>query len=88
MREKTNSITRLVKAVAEEVFEKKMAQHQNELQTWLQKSFAQARAGEPWGQIEDDLLIQEIEHAIERIAKKHGRTIGTIRSRISQREIF
>jgi hypothetical protein len=84
MREKTNSITHLVKTVAEEVFDEKMKQ----LRT--QDTFYNnlTRVGESWTQFEDDILIREVDSILNRIATKHGRTVGAIRSRINQKEIL
>lgn len=84
MREKTNSITHLVKIIAGEVFEEKM--NQLRAQDALHNNLT--RAGESWSQIEDDMLVREVDSTLIRIAIKHGRTTGAIRSRISQREIL
>ena len=84
MREKTNSITHLVKTVAGEVFDEKM--NQLRAQDAIHNNLT--RAGESWNQIEDDMLIREVDSTLIRIAIKHGRTTDAIRSRISQRGII
>ena len=92
MREKTNSITHLVKTVAGEVFDEKMKQRVTEYpdcpRRYFHSHFSSTRAGEPWTQVEDDLLVQEVDFMLTQIASKHGRTTGAISSRISQRGIF
>lgn len=89
MRLRTDSITHLVKIVAGEVFDEKMKEvrlRDKELRDDAKEYFS--RAGEFWSQIEDDLLVQEIDSILDRLATKHGRTTGAIRSRISQKEIL
>lgn len=44
--------------------------------------------GAPWPMEEDALLREEIDVAINRIAANHGRTPGSIRSRIRQKEVL
>ena len=102
-REKTNSITHLVKIVAREVVVEELRtrfrnQHRNDTELLarideLGRNFYGAiqtsleKAGQYWLKEEDELLIQEVEIALAQIAKNHGRSIIAIRSRINQKDI-
>ena len=93
MRDSSNSITHLVRIVAEEVFnelwEKKRKEDKSladffceTIQTNVEK------AGRPWGLEEDNLLMEEIKTAVAQIALNHKRSRGAIESRIRQKELI
>ena len=99
MREKTNSITHLVKVVAREVCEEIIEElkestitHRINL-TEAERSFCEhiqvsvEKAGWTWSEEEDRLLVQEVETAIAQIALNHKRSKGAIGSRIRQKEL-
>ena len=98
-RKKTNSITHLVKIVAEEVanevFDKKLEcisqnpkiQNIAELISGLSE-FDTSNRGQIWPDADDYLLEKEVEFALAQIAKNHKRTVGAIRSRIRQKDLI
>lgn len=102
MRQKTDSITHLVKIVAGEVFDEMFNQKLtlfNETvkptTTIIQaddyiKSLVSSvqKAGHPWLPEEDSLLDQEVRAAIAQIAMNHKRSIGAIKSRISSKQLM
>ncbi len=99
IREKTNSITHLVKIVASEVFDIDIKELESRvfnrcMAALNQESFINdvqlslKRAGEPWPQDEDELLVREVEIAIKQIAKNHKRSVGAIESRINQKGLI
>jgi len=85
-RQKTNSITHLVKIVAEEVleenFERLMSNYEESKRPKAEKY--PNRAGDPWEPYERESLRREFEDAINSIALNHNRTFGAIRERIRQ----
>ena len=103
-REKTNSITHLVKVVARE----EIATFTRELRAAnscqcedLSKQLSAMgikflgeiqtsleKVGEKWTQEEDTLLIYEVRTALAQIAKNHSRSIGAIRARVNQQELI
>jgi len=100
MREKTDSITHLVKIVAGEVFDKKVREkyeYSFDMQRAEETVIASLlgsitsslkEAGQIWHPEEDQLLIQEVKVAMAQIAKNHNRSKGAIRSRIQQKELI
>ncbi len=100
MREKSNSITHLVKTVAREVCKEMIEElkestitHRINL-TETEKSFCEniqvsvEKAGQIWPEEEDNLLIQEVKTAVAQIALNHQRSRGAISSRIAQKELI
>lgn len=92
-REKTNSITELVKIVAREVFVEENKKTRalayeatknfcNDLKAEINK------AGASWTEDEECALRKEVAVALEIIAKKHGRSYGAIKSRLSHQGFF
>ena len=98
--EETNSITHLVKIVAGEVFDERMRErddyHREEKKAedimnfnFLDSiNFSPANAGVIWTAREDRVLIREVQAAIFKISRNHGRSKGSIRSRICQRDLI
>ena len=102
-REKTNSITHLVKIVAREVFNEEFRDRSMKLSVdrlriedeirslgtdFLGKiQTSLEKAGRLWSREEDALLEQEVRTAVAQIAKNHSRSIVAITSRISQKEL-
>ena len=99
-REKSSSITHLVKVVAREVFEemsdelkKNVITHRMNL-TRTERDFCESiqsnveKAGWTWSEEEDNLLIQEVKTAIAQIALNHKRSRGAILSRVSQKQLI
>lgn len=104
MRDKTNSITHLVKIVAKEVFYEEWDKRATNLT--VQKNIFEdtvrdlgheylgkiqtslEKAGRVWPREEDALLEQEVRTALAQIAKNHSRSIVAIRSRIDQKELI
>ncbi len=93
-REKTNSITELVKIVAREEIEKYVG---NGLEGVLKDicltsisslTSALRKAGEHWTPYEDNLLSTEVQVALAQIAKSHDRTVGAIIARIKHKELL
>ena len=81
MREKTSSITQLVKIIAkEEVL--KILKEKNEYPKNV------INANEYWNNAEDNILKVEFSNAIKLIAYRHGRSCGVIISRLHQKEIY
>jgi hypothetical protein len=87
-REKTDSITHLVKTVAGEVFDEKIKAVR---ETFVKDMLADQKeevkrsasnAGESWSKEEDEALEVAVTLMVLKIAKKHGRTLGSIRCRI------
>jgi len=99
MREKTNSITHLVKMVAAEVFKEEFERREKERiihkasMRDMENRLCQAistnveKAGRPWSEEEDSLLLQELKTAVAQIALNHKRSRGAISSRIRQKEL-
>lgn len=95
MREKTDSITHLVKIVAGEVFEEKWEENMKcrkdlkDLETHFCETIQSKveKAGKPWSDEEDELLLQELRTAVAQIALNHKRSLGAISSRIQQRKL-
>ena len=87
-REKTSSITQLVKIVArevcEEILQEREEEHANSCVS-IQSSLKEA--GKQWNSSEDICLRQEVQIAIAQIAQNHGRSIGAITARIRQKEL-
>jgi hypothetical protein len=87
MRRKTNSITDLVKIVAEEVatevaekvFDKKMKDWRLETDSIKREI---TNAGQIWSEEEDDWLEAEMDAAIKQIAHNHKRTVLSIQCRM------
>ena len=102
MREKTNSITHLVKIVAQEVFDERhilfldkikacekeirILQQSNGFLDKIQSSLK--KAGTPWSVEEHNLLVQEVRTAIAQIAQNHKRSKGAIIERLKQYELL
>ena len=89
-RQKTNSITHLVKIVAEEVFhdlmKKRPQQTPREFLDLIQSDLEMA--GQKWSKAEDQMLIDEVRVAVATIAKNHQRTIGAIVARVQDQSII
>lgn len=93
-REKTNSITHLVKIVAGEVFDEKIKELHFERpivhKVVMAEDFISGivssleKANSFWTKEEDALLSNEIDVAIAQIAKNHRRSFGAIRARIEK----
>ena len=89
-RKKTNSITHLVKIVAEEVFDKRM----NEISQQTPEKFLESiqsdltKAGQIWSTEENQMLIDEVRVAVATIAKNHQRTVGSIIARVQDQSII
>ena len=95
-REKTNSITHLVKIIAQEVFDENVEKLKMNNSTIvidgekitmsildsLDKNFA----GKKWSMIENNILESELNAAIAQIAKNHGRSRGAIICKIVERQ--
>ena len=83
-REKTDSVTHLVKIVAEEVanevFDKRIEEIQR--QSCLPKPIDTSNTGGRWTEKEDKQLNDELSNAICEIAELHRRTFGSIKARI------
>ena len=95
-REKSNSITELVKLVAAEVCDKKLEGLRERVSTlekvhltkeWVGK-FTPDRVGHPWIPTEDKDLFSECHEFIDATAKKHGRTFQAIIARIIRKDIL
>ena len=90
-REKSNSITHLVKIVAKEVVEDLLKGYKENILeehlTLKRREVANnaTNAGEFWTKDEDDLLETEVLLSMLKIAKKHNRTLGSIRCRIQDK---
>ena len=98
-REKSNSLTQLVKIVAREVAKEELTLHCT-LQphvsglsiTELGKQCLNdvksslASAGASWTKSEDELLFEEVRIAIAQIAKNHNRSMGAIKERIIDKD--
>jgi len=89
MREKTNSITHLVKIVAEEVFDQKIEEFKGELdiEEITKKAIGKIQtslkhAGDIWDKKECEILKAEFRVALNQIAVNHGRSTGAIRERL------
>gem|GEM_PF-5972658 len=98
-RQKTNSITHLVKIVAREEIDDSLTQYDKLIRKHIDKTVESLKnmtlimsslknAGNIWTEDEDNLLIKEVEIAISQIAQNHGRTKGGILARIYQKEII
>lgn len=89
MRKESNSVTQLVKIIAEEVFEERIKKYN--LEPINTNDFVKKvnetidYKGCPWEEGEDFLFEQEIKAAIAQIAKNHKRSEGAIKSRLKLR---
>ena len=96
-REKSNSVTHLVKIVAKEIFDEEIGVLgvEDRLKALEGKGFVGSasamfsnivssleNAGDPWDRKEDELLLKEVNLAVSVIAKNHRRSEGAIRSRM------
>ena len=104
VRERTDSVTHLVKIIANEVFDDRLQRIKNSLSHYnglkerietLEKRIVLQevtnnlqKAGESWSPVEDKLLRDSVDQAIDIIASAHGRTHVAIRSRIGQKELI
>ncbi len=95
-REKTDSITHLVKIVAGEVFDRKIKEYDHKgateetvIRNMLGNITSSLKeAGLTWLPREDALLIDEVRIAVAQIAKNHSRSIVAIESRIRHKDIM
>ncbi len=99
-REKTNSVTHLVKIIAEEVFDKKIKNitindHRPKQHITIDMSKAITKIqnqlsnrGDSWNRLEDEILANEVHRAIDTIAANHGRTHGAISARIYKNHLL
>lgn len=94
VRERTDSITHLVKIIAKEVFDanynhlrQRITELENRVVLYQVDNDLQ-KAGEHWSHTEDQLLVDSLNRAIDIIASAHGRTPVAIRSRIEQKELL
>ena len=99
-REKTNSITHLVKIIANEEIDKRI--HKMKIYSTNYKDMEEKilssllsnitnsleQVGQKWETEEDNLLSVEIELAITQIAKNHHRSKGAITSRIIKKNLI
>lgn len=88
MREKTSSVTQLVKIIANEVFDERikefiLSSNAEEAIKNVQSTLEQA--GRPWEEGEEQLLTSEFNMALAQIAKNHSRSVGAIRAKIKVR---
>jgi len=100
MREKTNSVTHLIKIVAKEVYDDQLdkiferieklesSAHVHLFQPTFSPETIKSRAGEAWTEDEERALDDELTRALEWIAQKHGRSSGAIQARISYRGLI
>ena len=98
IREKSDSITHLVKIVANEEIDRRL--HELKIlrapqtinilaQEFIEKIRSSVeKAGQPWLPEEDDLLVQEVKTAVAQIALNHKRSNGAIKARISQKQLI
>ena len=95
-REKSDSITHLVKIVANEEIDKRIRELKQQVPTIIKidgSEFIQnivssvTKAGVPWTNEEDLLFEQEVRTAVAQIAKNHKRSIGAVKARISQKQL-
>ena len=96
-REKSDSITHLVKIVAREVVKEELAKlekrNRQDLRPITEKLCGELisvldRVGKKWEQAEDDLLVVELNVALNKIAQNHGRTEKAILCRINDKELL
>jgi len=93
-REKSSSITQLVKIVAREVveefFEEKGLDSLADLgDKWAEKLRSDLEmAGRPWSGEESALLKVQVRTAIAQIAKNHRRSMNAIRMRIEEQDLL
>ena len=99
-REKSSSITHLVKMVAREVCEEMIEELKKGIivyrinLTEAENSFCETiqanvgKAGWTWSDEEDKSLVQEVKTAIAQIALSHERSRGAISSRIIQKDLI
>ncbi len=105
MRDKSSSITHLVKTVANEEIDKRFSYIEGRINSLIERNIMRnkvidasdflekiqttlEKAGAPWSDEEDDILIQEIKTAVSQIAKNHNRSKGAIRARVYGRELL
>lgn len=103
VREKSSSITQLVKTVAKEVnehrirsVEERMSRIETQAAGWvgMGTEFHKRiesdlrKAGEFWTDSEHQILVEEVATAIATIAKNHHRSHGAIRARINQNDMI
>ena len=95
MREKSDSITQLVKIVANEEIDKRVKEFRStpvhttiDCSELIEKIVSSvSKAGQPWLEDEDILLEQEVKAAVAQIAVNHHRSLGAIKARISQKQL-
>jgi len=94
-REKTGSITHLVKIVATEVFHDLMKRDEdivgvrNLSKQLCEKVISSChKAGDPWTKEEDHLLVDEMRAAIAQVAQNHQRSIGAIKARVAAKGLI
>jgi len=99
-RELTNSITHLVKIVADECIDERIKEIRESMPPVINRYNIDAgryfeniqqnlgKAGDKWTDTEDHLLKLEINLAIKSIAENHKRSYGAITSRIKQKELI
>ena len=83
-RERTDSITHLVKIVAMEVYQE-MREEENSKRAYLPRGSEPREgwnAGLPWTNKEDVKLCEAFYNFIVEQAENHGRTYGSIRARL------
>lgn len=91
-REETNSVTHLVKIIAQEVYDENFRRIEPNItidaSEFLSKIHKQTRkAGEIWSDEEDEILKEEYRVAIAAIASNHQRTSGSIAARVKLKEL-
>ena len=86
MREKTSSVTQLVKIIAKEEVLKILKEYN--LHEKIKLFIKHKNSGDFWNNAEDDILKLEFSNAIKRIANTHGRTFGAIISRLHQKDLY
>ena len=100
-RGESNSITQLVRIVAGEVFDERVADLKLTLKRIYEIDLRDAenrvcmgikssleKAGRPWHTPEDGLLTQEVNTAIAQIAKNHSRSSNAIAIRIVEKGLI
>jgi hypothetical protein len=79
-RDKTNSVTHLVKIIAQEVVDEALKNVYERL--CKLETYKAVNAGDFWNGFEDQTLTAQLDNFISSVAKIHGRTEGAIRARV------
>ncbi len=85
-REKSDSITHLVKIVATEIFDEMFEKKLKECFPCTEPNTL--NAGSVWLKVEDELLKLEIDSAISKIAVTHNRSVSSIHHRLRLKDLI